>query len=211
MACAPERLPKLAFRAATPSRWPDLEALFGRNGACAGCWCMFWKQTGPEFRAGKGEPNRRALRRIVKSGGVPGLLAYWGGEPVAWVAVEPRDSYARLAPRRQQRLGARSLAPVDDLPVWSVPCFFVARRWRGRGVGGQLLAAAAAHARRKGARLLEGYPVDSRRRSLADAWLYTGAYSTFTRQGFVEVARRARTRPIVRLALRRGAAVSRPR
>jgi len=195
--------PKLTFRPATPDRWPDVERLFGENGACGGCWCRFWKQSNAEYRAGKGARNRAALRRSVAAGEEPGLLAYAGTEPVAWAAVEPRAAYARLAI-------SRNLPPVDDQPVWSAPCFFVARAWRGRGFAGALLAAAAAHARRRGARILEGYPVDSRR-PLAGPWLYPGAFSTFTRLGFVEVLRKARTRPVVRLALRRGAPLVRPR
>jgi GNAT superfamily N-acetyltransferase len=189
----PEARSAIIFRPATPARWKDLERLFGANGACGGCWCMFWKQSGPAYRAGQGEPNRRAFRAAVRRGPPPGLIAYAGKEPVGWVAVEPRARYARLA-------ASRNLAPVDDRPVWSVPCFFVDRRHRGRGLAGRLLEAAAAHASRRGARLLEGYPVDPAGR-LADAWLYTGRASTFARLGFAEVARRARTRPVMRLEL----------
>lgn len=195
---SPARPPALAIHPATPDRWPDLEALFGRNGACEGCWCQFWKRTHAEYRAGRGAPNRRALRRQVAAGVVPGLLAYAGGEAVGWVAVEPRAAYPRLAK-------ARNLVAVDDAPVWSAPCFFVKRGWRGRGVMRALLAAAADRARRAGAPFLEGYPVDSRA-DLGDAFVYTGAYSTFVRLGFAEVARKARTRPVMRLPLgRRGA------
>lgn len=183
----------ITFRAVTPSRWPDLERLFGANGACGGCWCMFWKQTAAEYRDGKGAANRRALRRLVRRGARPGILAYAGPEPVAWVALEPRARYPRLA-------ASRTLAPVDGQPVWSAPCFFVARRWRGRGLVAELLRAAAAEAARRGARVLEGYPVDTNR-PLAGPWLYPGPFSTFARLGFREVARRSRTRPVVRLAL----------
>jgi GNAT superfamily N-acetyltransferase len=188
----PEPSP-FTFRAATPSRWPDLERLFGENGACGGCWCMFWKQTGAAYRAGRGTPNRRALRRLVLGGARPGLLAYAGREPVGWVALEPRSRYPRLA-------ASRTLAPVDDQPVWSSPCFFIARGWRGQGLLALLLQAAAAAAARRGARILEGYPIDGAR-PLAAAWLYPGPYSTFARLGFQEVARRSRTRPVMRLGL----------
>jgi GNAT superfamily N-acetyltransferase len=194
VAAAPPRA--LVIRKATPARWPDVEALFGANGACGGCWCQFWKQTQAEYRAGKGAPNRRALRRQIEGGQVPGLVAYADGEPVGWVAVEPRAAYARLAT-------ARNLVAVDQAPVWSAPCFFVKRGWRGLGVAGALLAAAAEHARRAGAPALEGYPVDSKA-ELWDAFVYTGAFSTFLRAGFVEVARKARTRPVMRLELERG-------
>jgi len=185
---------RIIFRPLVPERLPDLEALFGPRGACAGCWCMWWKTTRTEFDAGKGAGNRAAMRRQVLAGAVPGILAYDAEGPVGWCAVEPRSAYARLS-------RSRTLAPVDGQPVWSVPCFFVSRRARHTGLTRELLAGAAAHARRSGASILEGYPVDPRG-ATADAWLYTGLASTFARDGFVEVARRSPTRPVVRKALR---------
>jgi GNAT superfamily N-acetyltransferase len=182
--------PRVRFAPLSPDRLPDLEALFGPRGACAGCWCMFWKQTRAEYEAGKGERNRLAMRRQVEAGVVPGLLAYDAEGPVGWVAVEPRSAYPRLA-------RSRTLAPVDDAPVWSVTCFFVARRARRTGLTGKLIAAALAHVRERGGRLLEGYPVAPRGET-ADAWLYTGLASTFARAGFEEVARRSPTRPVMR-------------
>jgi len=190
---ASARLPALRILPATPARWADVEALFGANGACGGCWCQFWRQTPAEYRAGQGAPNRAAFRRQVLGGEVPGLIAYAGREPVGWVALAPRAAYARLA-------RARNLVAVDDRPVWSAPCFFVKRGWRGRGLAGRLLEAAAARARRAGAPALEGYPIDSTA-ALGDAFVYTGVLTTFARLGFVEVARRARTRPVMRLEL----------
>jgi len=184
---------RLRFHPLTPDRLPDLELLFGPRGACAGCWCLFWKQTRPEYEEGKGAANRAAMRRQVRDGVVPGVLAYDAEGPVGWCAVEPRAAFTRLS-------RSRTLAPVDDAPVWSVPCFFVARRARGTGLTAALLAAAARHARRAGATILEGYPVEPRGES-ADAWLYTGIASTFRRAGFEEVARRSATRPVMRLSL----------
>ena len=80
----------LIVHPATPERWPDIERLFGPNGACAGCWCMWWRLGRRDFERQKGEGNRAALRRLVESGGVPGLLAYQGGLPVGWCALSPR-------------------------------------------------------------------------------------------------------------------------
>jgi len=186
-------LPGIAVHPATPDRWPDLERLFGQNGACGGCWCRWWKLPTKAYRASVGAANKRALKRSVSGGEVPGLLAYAGDEPVGWVAVEPRARYVRLAT-------ARTLVAVDDRPVWSVTCFFVARGWRQRGVTARLLAAAAEHAQAHGAPALEGYPVDSKADQAA-AFIYPGVFSTFVKAGFVEVVRKARTRPVVRLEL----------
>jgi GNAT superfamily N-acetyltransferase len=192
--------PKLAIQALTPGRWPDLVKLFGPRGACGGCWCMWWRLPRAEFVAGKGDGNRRALERYVTRGRVPGLIAYEGGEPVGWVAVEPRDAYPRLG-------RSRTLAPVDDAPVWSITCFYVARGHRGRGVTRALVQAAARRARAEGARILEAYPVDFAK-AVGDAFVYTGAASTFRALGFTEAARRSPTRPIMRLPLRGSGAVS---
>ena len=153
---------------------------------------MWWRLARARYEAGRGERNRRALRRLVGSGTSPGILAYAGKEPVGWCAVEPRSAYPRLA-------RSRTLKPVDGAPVWSITCFFVARRWRRKGVTRSLALAAVAHARKRGARLVEAYPVDPRG-DLADAFVYTGLASTFLRAGFREVARRSATRPIVRRA-----------
>jgi GNAT superfamily N-acetyltransferase len=187
--------PRLIFHPVTPDRWTDVEALFGKNGGCAGCWCQFFKLPNAQFRSGLGSSNRAAFRRSVMRGEVPGLLAYTGDEPVGWVAVEPRARFKRLA-------SSRILPVVDERPTWSIPCFFVPRGWRGQGVAGGLLAAAVAHARASGAPAVEGYPVDSTR-TLDAPSLYHGAFSTFVKAGFAEVARKSKTRPLVRLELSR--------
>ena len=183
----------LTFRPATPDRWPDLARLFGKNGVCAGCWCMWWKVPHARWQAQKGRGNRAGLRRAVGSGEVPGILAYRGREPVGWCAIEPRRAYPRLA-------RSRVLAPVDDRDVWSITCFFVARSHRRRGVSRGLIEAAVARARRRGAALVEAYPVDPRKDAVPDVFVYTGLASAFRRAGFVEVARRSETRPIMRRA-----------
>ena len=184
-------LQKLEIHPVTPARWPDLEALFGARGACGGCWCMFWRLTRAEYEKKKGAGNRRALKKLVESGKVPGVLAYADGVPVGWCAVAPRAAYSTLE-------RSRVLAPIDDHPVWSVPCFFVARPFRRRGLTVELLRAAVDFARRKGAKIIEGYPVEAREGKMPDVFAYTGLPSAFRKAGFVEVLRRSPTRPVMR-------------
>lgn len=187
--------PRIVIRPATPSRWEDLETLFGPRGACAGCWCMWARLPRAEYVRGLGEGNKRALKKIVQRGEVPGLLAYVDGEPAAWCAFAPRATYQRLE-------ASRVLAPVDDRPVWSAPCFFVARAYRGMGLTTKLLREAAKLAAKRGARILEGYPVDTGGKTSPAAFVWTGLPATFEKAGFREVARRSKTRPIMRKTLR---------
>ena len=77
---------KLAIHPLTPDRWDDLAKLFGPRGACAGCWCMYPRNTRSEG-ATSGDPNRRAFQKLVRSGPPPGLLAYDGGEP-QWKPID---------------------------------------------------------------------------------------------------------------------------
>src|SRR5262245_48997245 len=100
----------LTIHPLTPERWDDFEALFGANGACAGCWCTWWQLGQSEWLRTKGNGTKRRMRARVRKGPPPGLLAYAGREAVGWCAIGPREEYPRLA-------RSKILAPVDDLPV----------------------------------------------------------------------------------------------
>ncbi len=186
--------PKISFRPLTRTNWPDLERLFGPRGASGGCWCMWWRIKRADWERNKGEKNRRAFRKIVEASAPTGVLAYLGAEPVGWCAVAPRNNYPVLA-------GSRILRPVDEQPVWSVTCFFIARRHRQIGLTSQLLRAAVNYASKKGAEIIEGYPLDPGK-NMPDAFAWTGLASAFRRAGFKEVARRSATRPIMRYVLK---------
>ena len=186
----------LKIQPLTPSRWDDFAQLFGKNGACAGCWCMWWRLPRAQWVKQKGGGNKKAIRKLVTEGDVPGILAYAGGQPVGWCAIGPREAYPRLA-------NSRLLQPVDAQAVWSITCFFVARPFRRRGVTVELLEAAVEFARQGGARIVEGYPVDPNQEQ-ADAFVYTGLASAFRKAGFKEVLRRSPTRPMMRRILKRG-------
>jgi GNAT superfamily N-acetyltransferase len=184
---------EFTFKPLTPARWPDLEKLFGDNGACGGCWCMTWRMTPKQFREKKGAGNKRAFKKIVEKGTPPGILAYAAREPVGWVSVAPRKEFIRLQ-------GSKVLAPVDEQPVWSATCFFVRKDFRNQGLTTRLLDAAAEFARKKGAKILEGYPYDVKDKQ-APPFVWTGLLGSFANAGFKEAARRSRTRPIMRRSL----------
>ena len=145
-----------------------------------------------DFQKQKGAGNKNAMKKIVEFGPPLGLLAYAGSEPVAWCALAPRETYSVLA-------NSRILKPVDERRVWSVVCFFVAKPFRRRGISAKLLDAAAKYARKQGARIIEGYPVEPKAGARSpDVFVWTGLPSAFRNAGFEEAARRSPTRPIMR-------------
>jgi len=152
---------------------------------------MYWRLTRLDYERKKGAGNKQAFRKIVDAGPPPGLLAYTDGKPVGWCAIGPRENYPTLE-------RSRVLARIDDEPAWSVTCFFVARPFRRQGITVQLLKAAADFARKKGARIVEGYPVEPKKGSVPDVFAYPGLPSAYRKAGFVEVLRRSETRPIMR-------------
>jgi GNAT superfamily N-acetyltransferase len=185
----------LTFRALTSDRWPDLERLFGPRGACAGCWCMWWRLSSSDFESGKGDGNRAALRALVDAGESPGLLAYSAADPVGWVSLGPRERFSRLA-------RSRVLAAVDDRPVWSIVCFFMRRDHRRHGLLRVMIDGAVDYAGARGAVAVEAYPIDpAAGHRTADVFAYTGFASAFLAAGFVEVLRRSPTRPIMRYTI----------
>jgi GNAT superfamily N-acetyltransferase len=181
---------------ATAGRWPDLEALFGKNGACAGCWCMWWCLSYSEYKRGQGEGNKAALKEMTLGDRVPGLLAYVGGRPAGWCSIGPREQFTALE-------GSRALTRVDGQPVWSIVCFFVPRLFRRRGLLTELVRGAVRYAQQQGAQIVEAYPIDTQAPKLAGKKL-TGAggcmgiASTFSDLGFVEVAHASETQLIMR-------------
>ena len=186
----------IEFRPLTPERWDDLERLFGpERGAIAGCWCMWFKLRRPEWEAAGRAGRKDLFRAAVDRGPPPGVLTYADGGAIGWCAVEPREAYPVI-----QR--SRVRAPVDDRPALAITCFYLAPRWRRKGLMRPLIGAALDLARARGATLVEAYPLDPPP-GARPSGAFTGIARAFRDQGFVEVARRSATRPILRRELGR--------
>jgi len=179
----------LKVRPLTPALWPQLEELFGANGACGGCWCMFWR-IGTAYQKTPAAKNKAAFKSVVKKGPPPGLLAFDGDIVVGWVQVTPRVALPGLD---RSRMTAR----VDDAPVWSISCFYIRKGWRGKGVMTALIEGAAAFAKKAKAPALEAYPVKTTAKKSTTS-IYTGVASSFAKAGFETVAAHVGHRPIMR-------------
>jgi GNAT superfamily N-acetyltransferase len=190
---------EITVRPLTAEDWPVVTQLFGANGACGGCWCMWWRvpQGGKLWRESKGAKNRDAFRRLVHADKVHAVLAFAGEEPVGWCSFGPKETFPRM-----KRM--RSLQHESPEGTWSIVCFYIPSRWRGRGVATVLLEAATTRAFALGASAVEGYPAvpkdeDSR---MPGAFAWTGVPALFDRAGYAEIEREGPARPVYQLGAR---------
>lgn len=185
---------KIILKPLTKKTWTDWVTLFGKRGACGGCWCMWWRLKRKEFEASKGLKNMRAMEALVKRGEFIGLIAYKNRIPVGWCAVAPREKFIRLE-------YSRVLKRIDDAPVWSIPCFFIAKSERRKGLSGEILNGVIEFCGKKKIKILEAYPIRPYSTNIPAPFAYTGILSTFLKSGFRISKKWSGARPIVRLSL----------
>ena len=181
----------------TSENWPAFERLFGKQGACSGCWCIHWRVPHADYVEKRGDKAKAMFKRRVMKGPPPGVLAFIGDEAVGWLQITPR---ADTPEWNNTRRVTAPLDPADakDEHVWGATCFFIKSSARGHGVMGALLRGGLEYARANGARVVEACPIDGKA-STVDA--YVGRVSVFRRAKFKEVARRKDNRPLMRLTL----------
>ncbi len=190
----------LDIRPLTPDRLEDLAGLFEQPGDPKWCWCASFHITG-SVKARPRDENREVLTERTVRGPSPGLLGYRDGRVVAWVSVGPRDGFLKLAGRENHMSDASARAPV-----WSIVCFVVDRRERGRGLARAMLAAGVDHARTGGAGSVEAYPIEPGGQRIPTPIAYGGTLRMFLGAGFDVVGERRPgatrwPRPVVRLDL----------
>ena len=184
--------------------WDDIQAVFGTRGPAANCWCQRYKLA-PREAFSKFPASERAerLREQTHLGepdapATAGLVAYLDGEPAGWCAVEPRTAYPALLRVYRTPWEGRTEDRADG-SVWAVTCVFVRAGYRKRGIAYALAAAAVDHARSRGARALEAYPM--RKEAGAITWdeIHVGAETIFTAAGMTEVSRPGIRRAVLRI------------
>jgi len=152
---------------------------------------MYWRIKRSLFNRQFGKGNKRAMKKRISSGEVPGILAYYDGNPVGWCSVAPREVFATLE-------RSRTLKRVDDQPVWSIVCFYIAKKFQHEGIMVLLIKAAISYAKKNGARIVEAYPLIPEK-SKSPKWeAYTGIITAFKKLGFKKVLQRSKIRPIMR-------------
>jgi GNAT superfamily N-acetyltransferase len=182
-----------------PARWPDFEMLFGKQGACYGCWCTHFRLPPAVRRSSDRAGNKEVIRARIEAGPPPGLLAYDDGLPVGWMQIGPR---ADVPEWNNAGRGSAPLDPEDaaDPGVWAISCFFIKTAARGVGLTHVLVASGIDYARSQGARVVEACPIEQSRDSRS-VGLFVGSARVFDQAGFSRVAERKAGRPLMRLSL----------
>ncbi|MBZ9794604.1 GNAT family N-acetyltransferase [Mesorhizobium sp. ES1-4] len=182
-----------------PELWPEFEDLFGKQGACYGCWCTHFRLAPAARRESSRERNKDHIKARIEAGPPPGLLAFEDGKTVGWMQIGPR---ADVPEWNNKGRGSAPIDPADasDPAVWAISCFFIRAKARGRGITHCLVEGGIDFARRNGARLVEACPIDLSRDSRSIG-LFVGSSGVFEKAGFERLVERKAGRPLMRLVL----------
>lgn len=161
--------------------WDDFAQLVERhNGVWGGCWCLFFHQ---ELSKTSVADNRLEKERLVRAGQAHAALVYDGDACVGWCQFGKTQELPNIKYRREYDEN------VSALPDWRITCFFVDRKYRGRGVSSIALSAALSEIARLGGGTVEAYPEDFNGRDASKSlpYMYNGLTSMFEHWGFEKV------------------------
>jgi len=185
-------LSQLTFEPLTQANWSKFVQLFGEKGACGSCWCMYYRLKKVDFEEGKADGgNKEGMKKLVAENKPTGILGFYEEQAIAWCAFAPREDYLKL---ENSRIHKR----IDNNPVWSIPCFFIDKKFRHNGISVELLKGVIRYAKEKGIKIIEAYPTIPTTEILPDSFAWIGLYKSFERAGFEIVDRTSKNRPMVR-------------
>jgi GNAT superfamily N-acetyltransferase len=185
-------LDELTYEPLSKNNWLKFVRLFGARGACGNCWCMYYRLSKTEFIEGKADNgNMDRMKELVWENKPTGMLALYEGEAIAWCALAPREDFSKLSRSRVHK-------PIDDKPVWSIPCFFIHKDFRMMGVSVAMLKGVIRYAQKEGIEILEAYPTIPTAGKLPDSFAWIGLYSSFEKAGFTIADQTSKNRPMVR-------------
>lgn len=193
-------MPKITTALASPETWEDIQHALSGGSDGRSCQCVWPVLTNKEWEGTTLDQRMELFQNEIDDGPPPGLVAYVGDEAAGWVRIGPRPAQRRLA--RTRNIVTTTREPLDDESAWAVTCFVVRKEHRGRGINAALLKAGIEYARASGARVVEGYPIDTSNTDVRVNDLFHGALSTFLAAGFTEITSVKPSRPLVSLRLR---------
>lgn len=194
---------------ATTARWDDVQHALTGGGDGASCQCLWPVLSNKDWNATSAPQRAELFRAEIEEGPPPGIIAYVDGEAAGWIRIGSRIRHARIP--RTRIIAAASTEPFDDDSVWAVTCFVVRREHRGTGLTLELLHAAVEYARESDARIIEGYPVDTKGEKQRPNDLFHGTLGTLLSAGLALKTEMKPGRALVVLDLAAGSSPSRSR
>jgi GNAT superfamily N-acetyltransferase len=135
--------------------------------------------------------NRAEKQQLVAAGRAHAALVYDGEDCVGWCQFGPTAELPRIKSARAYEAG------LEALPDWRITCFFVARKYRGKGVAAAALQGALAEIARLGGGTVESYPDDLPDAKLASGFGHNATVAMFERRGFTRQRQIAKNRWVV--------------
>ncbi len=160
------------------STWPAFAKLVEANGGIfGGCWCIAFHldPTGPK---GQCKPYRDTKERLVREGRAQAALVFDGEDALGWCQFGRAVELPNVKNRKNYEAG------LDRLPDWRMPCFFVGKGYRKRGVAKLALHAALDEIARLGGGTVEAYPFDVEAVKTSSSFLHAGTVAMFLAEGF---------------------------
>ncbi|MFH0866070.1 MAG: GNAT family N-acetyltransferase [Bacteroidota bacterium] len=185
-------LKDLTIEPLSKDNWDKFVQLFGTKGACGNCWCMYYRLPKKEFVEGKqNNGNKQKMKKLVWNYKPAGVIGFYKEQPIAWCAFAPRDVYLKIENSRVHKR-------IDDKPVWSIPCFFIEKEFRRKGISVAMLQSIIQYAKENKIGIIEAYPAIPTKSVLPDSFAWTGLYKSFERAGFEIADHTSKNRPMVR-------------
>ena len=182
----------LTVRPLDDSTWPAFAKLVeGEGGVWGGCWCIVF-HLDPKGPKGQCRPHRETKQRLVSEGKGLAALVFEGEEAVGWCQFGRTNDLPNIKNRKNYE------ATLDYLPEWRIPCFYVGKKHRKKGVANIALKGALEQIAALGGGAVEAYPFDVEGMKTSSSFLHGGTLAMFERLGFERVRTIGKTQWVVR-------------
>ena len=172
--------------------WPAFAKLVEENGGIfGGCWCIAF-HLNPQGEKGQCKPYRETKERLVREGKAKAALVFSGENALGWCQFGATADLPNIKNRKNYEAG------LDQLPDWRLPCFFVGKGHRKKGVAKLALRAALEEIARLGGGIVEAYPYDTDAVKTSSSFLHGGTLRMFLAEDFEQVRPIGKTQWVVR-------------
>jgi GNAT superfamily N-acetyltransferase len=163
-----------------PGTWDDFAQLAGRhNGVWNGCWCTWFHTLYGDKEKGRTAESNRALKEgLVNEGRAHAALVFDGDLAVAWCQYGTPQELPNIKHRKEYE------AHLGKLPDYRLTCFFVDKKYRGKGVAAVALQGALELIAQAGGGVVEAYPQETDGQKVSSSFLYSATRSLFEQAGF---------------------------